>query len=446
MASLPPSTSRPSSDSENKEEILCLEAYSDSDISKKDDNVVCVPATESLDNFPDGGVRAWIVLFGTFCISFSSWGYINSWGVFQAYYQQTLLHESSPSEIAWIGSAQHCLIFMPGLIVGRMFDIGMFRIPCAIGSFTIVLATMLVPLCRVYWHFLLCQGLAIGIGCAFVFPTTTAVTSHWWNRRRGFALGVMTCGAALGGTCFPILIRQLLDVVGFGWTMRIIGFILIFMLTIANLCIARRLPPTKAAGGLFGWHVFRNAAFSVYCASNFMVSLGAFTILTYISSSAASVGISRNISLYFVAIINASSGVGRVACGLLGDRLGAMNVIIPMTAAVAAINIVWPHCRTETSYIVISVLYGFMSGAYSALGPVPVAAMGGIEDLGRRIGIMNTVVGLGALCGPPLAGLLDGTSLGYTAVGYFAGGNLLVGVVFITIARFLAVPSVWSKY
>jgi hypothetical protein len=47
--------------------------------------------------------------------------------------------------------------------------------------------------------------------------------------------------------------------------------------------------------------------------------------------------------------------------------------------------------------------------------------MGGTEDLGRRIGIVNTIIGLGALCGPPLAGLLNDTSLRYAAVGYFGG-------------------------
>jgi MFS family permease len=50
--------------------------------------------------------------------------------------------------------------------------------------------------------------------------------------------------------------------------------------------------------------------------------------------------------------------------------------------------------------------------------------MGGTEDLGRRMGIINTVLGLGTLCGPPLAGLFLSTSLGYKAVGYFSGRSV----------------------
>ena len=33
----------------------------------------------------------------------------------------------SPSEVAWIGSLQLCLLFMIGLLVGKAFDEGYFQ-------------------------------------------------------------------------------------------------------------------------------------------------------------------------------------------------------------------------------------------------------------------------------------------------------------------------------
>ena len=33
----------------------------------------------------------------------------------------------SPSDVAWIGSLQLCLLFMTGLIVGKAFDEGYFQ-------------------------------------------------------------------------------------------------------------------------------------------------------------------------------------------------------------------------------------------------------------------------------------------------------------------------------
>jgi hypothetical protein len=51
--------------------------------------------------------------------------------------------------------------------------------------------------------------------------------------------------------------------------------------------------------------------------------------------------------------------------------------------------------------------------------------MGGIEDLGRRFGAMNTIAGIRTLCGPPIGGLFAGSRLGFIAVGYFAGEDIV---------------------
>ena len=59
---------------------------------------------------------------------------------------------------------QYSLTFVPGLVVGRLFDLGYMRIPLLISSSVIVLATFLTAQCQTYWQFLLCQGIAIGVG------------------------------------------------------------------------------------------------------------------------------------------------------------------------------------------------------------------------------------------------------------------------------------------
>ncbi|KAJ7025652.1 major facilitator superfamily domain-containing protein [Mycena alexandri] len=305
------------------------------------------------EDFPEGG-KGWIVLasvgkadcFYAFKIErmldrgfFATFGYVNSWGVFQVYYQQKLLHHSTPSQISWIGSVQHAMIFIFALFVGRLFDIGYYRVLFAAGGALILLATFLVPQCTEYWQFLLCQGFCIRIGSGLMFCAMITVVTHWFQKRRGFALGVTSCGGAIGATVQPIILRQLIDRVGFPWAVRTLGLILLFFLAISNLCIARRLPPVKAPGGLLGLHVFRNAAFSIFCVATLISLLGLFTMSTYISSSALTFGISPGFVFYLVAIVNFSAGVGRVISGLLGDRYGPMNImtIIAALAGVAAI-------------------------------------------------------------------------------------------------------------
>jgi hypothetical protein len=59
--------------------------------------------------------------------------------------------------------------------------------------------------------------------------------------------------------------------------MRIIGFILIFMLGIPNIVLARRLPPKNVPGGLFNFKAFKQPAFTIYCFGNTIAFLGIYT-------------------------------------------------------------------------------------------------------------------------------------------------------------------------
>ena len=52
---------------------------------------------------------------------------------------------------------------MPGLVVGRIFDMGYTKLPLTIASALLVAATFLTAQCKEYWQFLLCQGFATGV-------------------------------------------------------------------------------------------------------------------------------------------------------------------------------------------------------------------------------------------------------------------------------------------
>ncbi|KAF8065358.1 major facilitator superfamily domain-containing protein [Lyophyllum atratum] len=416
-------------------------------------------------NFPDGGWRAWLVVFGAMCNTFSTFGFVNSWGTFQAHYQGTLLRESSPSNIAWIGSLQYSLIFLPAVFVGRLFDLGYFRTIFLTSSALLVTATFLVAECKEYWQFLLCQGIVIGLACGGIFGPTTAVIAHWFKLRRGLAMGFVAVGSSIGGTVVPIAAKNLIPLVGFPWTMRIIGFILLLALGCSNLLLKRRLPPSDVPGGLLNLAAFKSAPFTTYCASAFFTFLGLYTVLTYVSVSAVELGISASLSFYLVAIANASSLFGRFAAGSLSDRwgksfflfpsfdchmtippLGPANIMIPFTAVAGVLTYAWPFARTQSSLIAVVVLYGFSSGAYVSLLSNPMMELGETDDIGRRLGMFMSIFALGALAGPPISGAINTASGGFEVVGYYAGSMVMVGVTLMCLTRHLVLRSVFGKF
>lgn len=225
----------------------------------------------------DGGLRAWLAVAGVACVAFATFGYTSSWGVFQAYYEQKILQDSSPSAIAWIGSLMYALIYAPGLVAGHLFDMGHMRLVVLIASVTLATSTMLVSECSQYWHFLLVQGLTTGLSCGFLFTPALSTIPHWFRRRKALAFGVASLGVSVGGTTFPIAVRQLIPRVGFPWTMRILALVQLAALAVTNVCLSQRLPPQKVRSRYFTLHLFRSLPFTLYCVAEFVTFLGLLT-------------------------------------------------------------------------------------------------------------------------------------------------------------------------
>ena len=64
---------------------------------------------------------------------------------------------------AWIGSLQYALVLLPAVAVGRIFDLGHFRVPFFLGSVALVVGMFLVAECKEYWQFLLVHGILVGV-------------------------------------------------------------------------------------------------------------------------------------------------------------------------------------------------------------------------------------------------------------------------------------------
>jgi hypothetical protein len=69
----------------------------------------------------EGGLVGWTTVFGAFLGLFATFGQLNSFGSYQAYYSAHQLATYSASEISWIGSLQLWTFFFSvrGLRVSR---------------------------------------------------------------------------------------------------------------------------------------------------------------------------------------------------------------------------------------------------------------------------------------------------------------------------------------
>ena len=96
---------------------------------------------------------------------------------------------------------------------------------------------MMTSVCKTLWQFLLCQGLLGGVAMGMLMGPSIAATGQYFNKKRAAAMGAAVAGSSLGGVILPIALSRMLNNpnLGFGWSVRICGFLMLALLSIAML-------------------------------------------------------------------------------------------------------------------------------------------------------------------------------------------------------------------
>ncbi|KAJ5758754.1 hypothetical protein N7520_005910 [Penicillium odoratum] len=389
---------------------------------------------------PNGGPVAWLQVAGAFFLFFNSWGVVNTFGVFQSYYEDVLFSSYSASSISWIGTVQGFLLFLVGVVVGPVFDRGYLKSLIVIGSFFVVFGLMMTSISTEYYQVFLAHGVAVGIGCAFLFLPSVAVVATYFTSRRALATGITASGGSIGSVIFPIVFHKLIGPLGFGWTTRIIAFIALAGLIFAWITMEQRLPPPKQARSLVDVSAFREPVFVVFSFGLFFSFVGLYFPFFYLPSFfSSSLHASSNISFYIIAILNAASVFGRITPGLLADRVGSLNTLIPISLIASVLSFSWIGIHNEAGAIVFACLYGYASGAIVSLPPTIITRLSpNMATVGARMGMCFTFAGTGLLIGNPIAGaLLDLQDAIFWKAQLFTAVMVVTGSVFFIGVRLI---------
>lgn len=214
----------------------------------QDDDIL--PEMSPPDPLPEGGLRAWLVVFGAFSIIMSSFGLQSAIGIFQSYWATHQLAAYSSSEIGWISAVNIFITLGGGVQVGPLFDARGARELLLLGSGFHLGALVAMEWCTQYWHFMLVWGIIPGVGNALLTTTGVAVVAHWFEVRRGQANGIVFIGSSLGGIVYPVIMNPLFEKLGWAWAMRILTLIILLLIIIGNVCIKGRLPTGKRDGAV----------------------------------------------------------------------------------------------------------------------------------------------------------------------------------------------------
>lgn len=275
------------------------------------------PSVRDASKIPNGGLLAWLQVLGAFFLLFNSWGIINTFGAYQAYYETTLLPDSTSSAISWIGSIQAFLLLFVGALTGPIYDAGYFRELLIAGSVMLVLGQMMLSLCHTYWQVLLAQAFCIGIGTGCLFVPSVAILATYFSTRIGTAIGIVASGSSFGGVIYPIVFQNLLPQIGFGWTTRVLGFLVLGTMIIPNACMRVRVLPAKSRS-LLDLRAFLIPSYSLQVVGFFAGFMGLYMPFFYAPVYAIQEHItSEHLAFYLLSIMNSTSMFGRILPNLV---------------------------------------------------------------------------------------------------------------------------------
>ena len=392
---------------------------------------------------------AWII-----CVT--TWGYVNSFGVFQTYYAESL--GESRSTVSWVGSIQLWVIFVMSAFSGRALDAGLFIPTLVVGSTIQLIGIFMTSFCHNFWQLLLAQGLCTGLGSGIIFCPAMGLVTTYFTRKRALAVAIVTTGNSFGGGIYPVAVRQLLPQIGFPWTIRVLGFINMACLLTTMAFMRPRLPPRKS-GPVIEWQAFREVPyvlllfglsfvfgalfFSYYFVSSVHLSNLSFMLMVVRIGSYGReiIGLSYADSTNLVIIFNVVSIPIRLLSGfLVGKYTGPLNAMIPLLYLNAVLAFAWIGVSTRAGLYVFTCIYGMTAGAFQCLLPTTVSSLH--KDLsknGVRLGMAFSIFSLAGLTGPPIGGALLQTNGGgrgcYVSAQLGAGLATAFGACFVVAAR-----------
>ncbi|KAK8024185.1 hypothetical protein PG993_012251 [Apiospora rasikravindrae] len=359
------------------------------------------------ETYPEGGLAAWLVVFGCWCGLFAAAGIMNSIATFQTYVAIHQLSGHDEGTIGWIFSVYTFLVFFCGIYIGPVFDKYGPRWLVLVGGVGLVLGIMLTSICTKYWHFLLAFGFLSGISTSLLFTPCFTAVGHFFRARRGMATGLASTGGGFGGVVFPLMLQSLFDRVGWAWALRSLGFLCAVLVVLCNCFIRRRLPAAAGASAHPDFRIFRDRAFFFTTLGVFLLELGLFIPLAYVSSYSLAQGFGEHFAFGVVLpVLNAASIFGRALPGYWADKIGPFNSnMLSVTLTIVACLAVWlPAGSTVAGVLVFAILFGFATGNNISITPVCVGRLCHTQHYGRYYATCYTIVSVATLIGIPIAG------------------------------------------
>jgi MFS transporter, OFA family, oxalate/formate antiporter len=401
--------------------------------------------------------QGWYVVFAAHLLLALIFGAAYSFGAFFSQIQANF--DAGRFSVASVFSLTAFIYYTVGVFSGSLADRISTRLVVSAGVVLLALGFFVSSLATGSLHlFIVSFSSLVGLGVGLVYVPTVTAVQRWFVRNRSTASGIALAGTGLGTFIGPNAAGLLMQHFSWESTLQIfaagiaVAGILAATLVRSSPQELGLLPDgdrqTDSAGaarsvaqtGMRLAEAIGTARFWWYFGAIFLGSVGLFLALVHINPYARQLGISPTESNLLIGLIGVGNVAGRLFLGRIGDRMGARRLLVCLTFALAVLNIYWLGAHTFVSLALFAVLFGAANGGCISLYPSIAASWFGTANLGAIIGALYIAVGIAAVAGGSIAGLLFDVYQSYAASIVLGAVCALLSAGFILIAGRQAQP------
>ncbi|TCD66900.1 hypothetical protein EIP91_000739 [Steccherinum ochraceum] len=420
-------------------------------ISSADSSQTDVPLNAQQLPPVDRGRQAWTFCFCSFILETLVWGFGFSYGIFQAYYTtHTPFQEMSHLAVAAVGPTSVAIEYGEGIILAFFLNRypDLYKQTMWAGLALSTISLFLSSFVSRIELLILLQGIGVGIGGGLLYWPGLFMTNEWFVRRRGLASGIIFAGSGLGGKShalsigfvFPLMVKALLDEVGFRWTLRIWAAFMAVVGIISVWLIRHRTPVPKFSSGRARPRLvparlpfFKRSIFWVFSTATLLQAMSYFPVSLYIAIFAETVSSPLSATIV-LSLFNSAGVVGQIVIGYLCDHLPYPRVMLVTTLASSlAAFLLWGFADTLPRVFAFAIVFGALSGGFSSAAFTASSESVGPNQEQASIAItaITFLKGVAAIVGPIISGLLleagQSTSLGKYGKFGFGPVEIFVG-------------------
>ena len=319
------------------------------------------------------------------------------------------------------------------------------RIVVLCGSVLLGLGLLTASQATSLWQFQLLFGIVIGVAAGAFYAPMMAVASAWIETNRSLAVSLVSAGMGVAPLTVAPFASWLIAAYDWRTAMLVIG-ILAWALLIPASFLVRPAPQSAAPSASGGadapdveWtaaRAFRTPQFITLACAHFACCAAHSGPIFHMVSYAMICGIAPMTAVSVYSLAGLSGLGGRLALGLMADRIGAKPVLVGGLFVQALAVATYLAVGRLGEFYALSVVFGLAYGGVMPLYAVLVREFFGARIMGTVFGAVSAFASLGMALGPWAGGWVFDTFHGY---GWLYVGSFGIGIAAVAVA--LSFPS-----